>query len=108
MYRSHPPTSQGSAPKGFEKLLDRDAFILRRHWRSWKLIPLLLFTLFWNGFMIVWMTIAISSGIWVMAAFGSIHGIVGLGLAYFCIASFFNKTDIITHPIYLEVKHYPL
>lgn len=42
-------------------------------------LPILFFTLFWDGFMIVWYTIAILGGIWPMAVFGLLH----LGVAFF-------------------------
>jgi len=42
--------------------------------------------------MVVWMSIALNQGQWIMAAFGSIHALVGLGLIYFCVANFLNKT----------------
>lgn len=58
--------------------------------------------------MVVWMSIALSQGQLMMAAFGSIHTLVGLGLIYFCVASFVNKTDVSVDPNYLTVRHYPL
>jgi uncharacterized membrane protein YhiD involved in acid resistance len=82
--------------------------IIRRKWFSFMAVFLAFFALFWNGFMIVWMTMAISSGVWIMAAFGCIHAAVGICMAYFAVASFVNKTDISVDPNYLKVRHYPL
>lgn len=95
-------------PEGIQVLYDRDAFIIRRRWFSALAIFLLFFALFWNGFMVVWMGIALISGAWIMAAFGSIHALIGLGLAYYCLASFLNTTDVSVDPNYLTVRHYPL
>ncbi|MDQ8193259.1 hypothetical protein QEH59_02405 [Coraliomargarita sp. SDUM461004] len=95
-------------PANLEILHDRDALIIRRKWFSVFAFFLALFTLIWNGFMVVWMTIALKNGAWPMAAFGSIHAMVGIFLAYFCVASFVNKTDISIDPNYLKVRHYPL
>lgn len=95
-------------PQNIEILNDRDSLIIRRKWFTPVAFFMVFFALFWNGFMVVWMTMAIKSGVWIMAAFGSIHAAVGLFLAYFCIASFVNKTDIRIDPNYLTVRHYPL
>lgn len=95
-------------PAQLEIVYDRDALIIRRKWFSAVAFFLAFFALFWNGFMVVWMTIAISSGAWIMVAFGSIHALVGIGMAYFCLASFLNTTDVSVDPNYLSVRHYPL
>lgn len=95
-------------PQGLQVLHDRDSFIIRRRWFSPLAIFLVFFTIFWNGFMVVWMSIALGSGAWHMAAFGSLHALVGIGMAYFCVASFVNQTDVSVDPNYLSVRHYPL
>lgn len=95
-------------PANLEILNDRDSLIIRRKWFSPLAFFLVFFALFWNGFMVVWMGMAIKNGIWVMAAFGSIHAAIGIGLAYFCVASFVNKTDISIDPNHLKVRSYPL
>lgn len=87
---------------------ERDAVIIRRRWFTPFVFFFVFFALFWNGFMVVWMTIALTQGQLMMAAFGSIHALVGLGLIYFCVASFLNNTDISVDPSYLRVRHYPL
>jgi hypothetical protein len=70
---------------------------------------LVFFTLFWDGFMIIWFVIAFSSGALEMALFGSLHGAVGVGLTYWLLAHFLNTTrivvtreavEVITTPIY--------
>lgn len=95
-------------PSGMQTLHDRDAFIIRRNWFSPMAFFLVFFCIFWNGFMIFWMYTTLTKGIWIMAAFGSIHALIGLGMLYFTIASFINKTDISVDPNYLSVRHYPL
>ena len=49
------------------------------------------FTVAWNLFMVVWFTIALSSGQWAMVAFGSIHGLVGLFLIFVTLSSLINR-----------------
>lgn len=95
-------------PDNLTILTDRDAVVIRRRWFSPVVFFLVVFALFWNGFMVVWMSIALSQGAWMMAAFGSIHTCVGLGLIYFCVASFMNQTDVSVDPSFLRVQHHPL
>ncbi len=95
-------------PRNLELVTEYDAIIIRRTWKSPVAYFLTVFSLFWNAFMVVWMSISISKGAWGMVACGSIHAAVGLGLIYFTIALFLNKTDIRIDAYNLSVKHYPL
>lgn len=95
-------------PQNLELITEYDAIVIRRTWKSALAYFLVVFTLIWNTFMVVWMSIAISQGVWMMAAFGSIHAAVGLFLIYYTIALFVNKTDIRIDAYYLTVKHHPL
>ncbi len=95
-------------PSNIELVTEYDAIVIRRAWKSAIAYALIVFTLFWNAFMVVWMSIAINQGAWEMAAFGSIHATVGLFLIYYNIALFLNKTDIRIDTYNLSVKHYPL
>jgi hypothetical protein len=58
--------------------------------------------------MIVWFSIAIGQGQWAMATFGTLHGLVGVGLTYFVIAGYVNKTYITISYDSLAVQHKPL
>lgn len=66
------------------------------------------FTLFWDGFMVVWFGIAFSQGEWTMAAFGTLHGAVGVGLTYWVLAGFLNTSLIRVDRLQLQVSHGPL
>ena len=66
------------------------------------------FCVFWNGFLIVWHTIALSTGAWFMSAFGLIHTAVGIGLLYFVIATFCNTTEIRAGSGRLSIRHRPI
>lgn len=62
-----------------------------------KLIPLGFFTLFWNGFMVVWYAISISTfwqGGWMMASFGLIHLGVGVFLLYCITFALYGRTRL--------------
>lgn len=108
MQRSTTDAPINPLPPRTTTLHDRDTYIIRRTWFTPLVFFFVFFALFWNGFMVVWMTTAIMKGIWVMAAFGSIHMFVGLGIIYYCIATFLNKTDVAINPSYLSVRHHPL
>ena len=95
-------------PKGIELQTTMDGLQIVRKWFSKKVIGLLIFCLFWDGFMVVWFGIAISQKQWAMAAFGSIHGAVGLGLSYLCLAGFVNRTYIEITFRELSIRHRPL
>lgn len=57
-------------------------------------LPMLFFALFWDGFMIVWYTIAITGGIWPMALFGLLHLGVGVAMTYGVLVKLFNTTRL--------------
>ncbi len=64
---------------------------------SLKLIPIAFFTIFWDGFMVVWYVIALSTfwqGGWIMAAFGLLHLGVGVFLLYCILFALFGKTRL--------------
>ena len=49
------------------------------------------FTIAWNLFMVVWFTIAITTGQWAMVAFGSLHGLVGVFLIFVTLSGLINR-----------------
>ncbi|MFT4175727.1 MAG: hypothetical protein QM627_03650 [Luteolibacter sp.] len=67
---------------------------ITRKWRGAAAYVLIPFTLFWNGFMVVWHTISLSQGIWTMSLFGLLHTGVGLFLIYLVLAKLFNTTVV--------------
>lgn len=81
---------------------------IRRNWFSAAAFFLLFFTIFWNGFMIVWHTIALSMGAWFMSCFGLIHTGVGLFMIYYTTACFMNTTTIRVGNGSLDVSSGPL
>jgi hypothetical protein len=81
---------------------------IRRRWFNPMYVFLLFFCVFWNGFMIVWHTIAISTGAWFMSVFGLLHTAVGLGIGYCTLAGFLNTTTIRIGYGMLEVHSGPV
>jgi hypothetical protein len=94
-------------PVGFRFLEEEKRFELISKIRPRSLPFFLLFTLFWAGFMVVWFSISIASGHWEMAAFGSIHGLVGVGLTYAVLRQLLNRTHFEVEEDRLVVRHRP-
>jgi len=97
-----------SLPKGFTINETMDTLDITRRWRSPTVYFLLFFAILWNGFMVVWNWIALSQGMWPMAAFGVLHTGVGLFLIYTVVAMFINSTVVRSAPGLLAVKSGPL
>ena len=55
---------------------------------------MLMFTLFWCGFMVVWNAIGIATGEWIMLGFGLLHDAVGAVLLLGVLWSFFGKEEL--------------
>lgn len=81
---------------------------ITRRWRAASTYALVAFSLFWNGFMLVWMIIAVSTGEWMMAAAGSLHAVVGVGLAYGAAAGLVNRTVVTADRSGFAVRHTPV
>ncbi len=77
-------------------------------WFTWAVIPLAFFAVLWNTFMVFWMGTALSSGLWPMAAFGSIHTAVGIGLIYGVFTLLLNVTYLEVKDGRLKITHEPL
>ena len=95
-------------PKGMEFRVTAEGFELVRKWFSKKVLGLLVFCIFWDGFMAVWFGIAIHEKQWMMAAFGTIHALVGLGLSYTLVCGFINHTHIQVSFRSINIAHRPL
>lgn len=95
-------------PKGVEVFRDGKDLTIERSWFSWSVVPLGAFALFWNGFMAVWFGISISQGLWPMALFGTLHGAVGLAMAYGVLLALFEVTSLEVSKGQLAISHAPL
>ncbi len=97
-------------PRPANVQIEQDGAELRftRQWFSPAMAFLALFAIFWNGFMAVWFGIAIMSRLWPMALFGTLHGAIGLFVAYYALAGFLNSTMIRVGMGEIEVTHGPL
>jgi hypothetical protein len=95
-------------PKGIKVDNLGHSLQIERQWYGPKYIFLAIFALFWNGFMVVWFSIAFINGLWPMALFGTLHGAVGLGLIYGVVAGVLNTTVIDVGLGDLTIKHGPV
>jgi hypothetical protein len=77
-------------------------------WFGLKFVFLIIFAVFWNGFMLLWHGISLASGAWFMSVFGLLHTAVGVGLAYYTLAGLLNKTTIRIGMGQLLIQHWPL
>jgi hypothetical protein len=95
-------------PKGFSLENTGEELRIKRRWFSPLFIFLTVFAVFWDGFLLVWFFIALTNGEPVMAAAGSFHALVGIGLTYFVVAGYINSTLIAVNWEHLIIYHYPL
>ncbi|MEX0867604.1 MAG: hypothetical protein WD030_09615 [Pirellulales bacterium] len=99
---------QVELPHGMQVSEQGGELEIRRRWFTWGILFLAFFACFWNGFLIVWHTLAIVQGAWFMSLFGVIHTAVGVGLAYSVLTGFLNSTVVRVGRGSIEVKHGPL
>jgi len=85
-----------------------DGLVISRKWIGAKAWFLLFFAIIWNGFMVGWNGIAISKGVWIMAAFGTLHTGIGLVLIYTVIAMFLNSTTVKAGQGRIQTRNGPL
>ncbi|MAQ15730.1 MAG: hypothetical protein CMN30_13170 [Sandaracinus sp.] len=87
-------------------------FHASRRWWTPVVIFLTFFTLFWDGFLVLWYGIALSGGASggtaIMLCFPLIHVAVGVGLTWFVVASWFNRTDVRVADGRLTCTHGPI
>ncbi|MCZ6672642.1 MAG: hypothetical protein O7C75_06850 [Verrucomicrobia bacterium] len=96
------------SPKGIELQSTMDGLEIVRRWYSPKVLALLVFCIFWDGFMVVWFSIAIAQQQWAMALFGTIHGAIGVGITYLVVCGFVNRTYIRISFNDISIRHQPL
>jgi hypothetical protein len=88
---------------------DAQSARLVQRWFSFKFIFLALFALFWDGFLIFWYGAALLAGAsWIMLVFPLVHLAVGIGITYYTIAGFINRTVVEVNRETLSVWFEPL
>ncbi len=90
------------------------SLIFRRRWYQPMVLFFAFFCLFWDGFLVVWYGIVFTllaegaTPAVVMAVLPLIHVVVGVGLTYFTICGFLNRTEVRLEGSRLVVQHRPL
>lgn len=85
-----------------------DRFVIVRSWFSPMLFAMVVFCLFWDGFLILWYAAAGRSANIVALIFPILHVTVGVFITYSTICGFVNKTFITLAGGTLTVRHGPL
>ncbi len=82
---------------------------LVRRWFSPVLFFLLFFCIAWDAFLVFWYGMAFTEDApWIMIVFPVAHVAVGVGLTYFTIAGFLNRTVVRVANGRLTVRHGPM
>lgn len=81
-----------------------------RRWFAPVAFFLLFFCIAWDSFLIFWYSIAFGDGNapWIMKVFPVAHVAVGIGLTYYTLALFVNKTEVEVEAGQLSIRHGPL
>ncbi|MCH7225475.1 hypothetical protein [Haloferula sp. A504] len=95
-------------PKRFTIERANQTLAISWRWFSPAVLGLLFFAVFWNGFLIVWHTIALSQGAWFMSVFGLLHTGVGVFLAYWVVAKLMNRTTVYVSKDWIQVRLGPI
>lgn len=77
-------------------------------WYSPAAIFLTAFAVFWNGFICVWVSLAVAGGAGAFALFATLHVLVGVVMAYGALSMFVNSTRVEASYGTLSVRHGPL
>jgi len=86
-----------------------DGLRLTRRWFSGTAVALTFFCVFWDGFLVVWYSIAFGAGgPWFMVVFPLLHVVVGIGLTYFTLALYLNRSVLEVRDGRLTIRHGPL
>lgn len=84
-------------------------FTLRRRWFQAQHVFLLFFCIAWDSFLVFWYGNAVGADAsWLMIVFPLGHVAVGVGLSYWVIAGFLNRTTLTLTPEALSVRHGPI
>lgn len=96
-------------PRGYTLAAEGADLVIIRRWFSWKFVALLFFCAAWDSFLVFWYAMAFRpDSPLIMKVFPIGHVAVGVGITYFTLAGFLNRTRIRLNPAELSVRHYPL
>lgn len=105
------PGTRSLRPRPKEVTLQKQGDRLELSWRwfSWKYLPLVFFCVAWDSFLCFWYSMAFStSAPWIMIVFPIAHVAVGVGLTYYTLAGFLNRSQVILDRNTFSITHGPL
>lgn len=110
------PRPQVEMPKRFRVENWGPELSITRPWYTHVVWFLLVFCIFWDGFLVMWYSIGIGAMLtgegggmgWVMLVFPVLHVAVGLGLTYLVICMFLNTTVIKVSMGELTIRNGPV
>ena len=109
------PRERPRAPKPKGVTVEDTGHTLRitRRWFSPVFVFLLFFCIAWDAFLIFWYTMALGGGPggafgWLFVIFPIAHVAVGVGLTYFTVAGFLNRSVIEAAHGELTIRHGPV
>ncbi|MBT5229924.1 MAG: hypothetical protein HOM11_06560 [Methylococcales bacterium] len=95
-------------PESLDFIQHTDYIEIVRSWYGWHVYLLAFFCLMWDGFLVVWYSNAISEGDLIMFLFPLLHLAAGVGITYYTVATWLNKTYIYVSKTNFVVFHKPL
>jgi hypothetical protein len=86
-----------------------DGMSVSWRWYSPVLFGLLFFCVAWDSFLLFWYGAALAGDApWIMIVFPLAHVAVGVGLTYYLIAGFLNRTYVEVSRAQLSIRHAPM
>jgi len=95
-------------PKGIKMANVGNILRISRRWFRWSYVFMLFWCLGWDGFLIVWHSGAIVSGMWFMSLFALLHTAMGIAMTYYMLAGLLNHTTVQVGKGMFEIWHHPL
>lgn len=102
------PNAPVTMPKGITVENRGNELYIERSWRNKNTTFLTVFCIFWDGFFLVWFSMALSMQNWWMFACGTVHALIGIGLTYATLGTLLNTTKIVVQPSDITVSHGPI
>jgi hypothetical protein len=103
-------TNHPSAPRPQSVTVESkyDSLNIVYRWWSFKYLFLVVFCIAWDSFLVFWYSMVSQGAPWIMILFPIGHVAVGVGLTYYTIAGFMNRTFITINQQWITVTHGPL
>jgi hypothetical protein len=95
-------------PEKFNVAREGSSMTIEWRWFSAKYIFTAFFCLAWDSFLFFWYATALKTGNLPMMLFPGAHLAIGVGLTYWTLAGFFNRTRVEATRACLRIRHFPL